>query len=116
MQTFQKRCWPVPEAAIRLPDPLSVLTLESSKELVGLPDRDHDRPTALLPFRDGTIFVENSGHGAGTAERVLSKRRLIQLKSQTRFLGQWEPSIHHPHGREAQPLLPDLIVGAGLDL
>src|SRR5579885_97922 len=73
-------------------------------------------PGLFLPLGHGTVRVEDPGHGPGTPEGVLLQGFFAELESQTRFLRERKAPVHHAHGREAKPLLPDLLLPSGLHL
>src|SRR5689334_3465625 len=60
--------------------------------------------------------MEDPGHRPRTAEWIFREALFGQIKSQTRCLRQGESSVHHSHRRESQPLLPDFVRWAGLNL
>src|ERR1039457_4928353 len=74
------------------------------------------RSFGKLPLRYRSIFMKHARHGPRPGKRVLCQTRLGKVEPQTWLLRQREASVHHAHGGESQPLFPDLVGGARLDL
>lgn len=55
--------------------------------------------------------MEDPSHWPRPAKRVFRKTCFRQLKSETRLVREREPSIHHSHSRESQPLFPNFVRG-----
>src|SRR5687768_9687462 len=67
-----------------------------------------------LPLSDGPVLMEHSCHRLGPAERILRECLLVHLEAETGFVRKREAAIDHAHGREAEPLLPHLLLHLGL--
>src|SRR5579872_3799697 len=68
-----------------------------------------------LPLRYRAILVKNARHGLGTAEREFRQAGFAQFEAESGPLRERKTPVHHPHGRKAEPLLPDLLFRSGSD-
>ena len=59
--------------------------------------------------------MEDPSHGARAAEGVFFQGFFLQIEPEAGLFGERESAVDHAHGREAEPLMPHLFIGADLD-
>src|ERR1035441_5568380 len=113
-------CWspkrPRPAAPARAPAPARCIKFRLEKPAM-IASRSSNRSSlhfrtaqVLLPLGHRPILVKSARHRPCAAKRVLGQAGFAQLEPQARPVPQGKPAIHHAHGRETEPFLPNFIL------
>ena len=62
-----------------------------------------------LPFRHRAVLVIDPRHQLRSPERILRERLFRELEAEPGLVGERKVASGHPHRREPEPLLPDLL-------